>query len=183
MLRSTLLALLCRTWCVRRCRLSAGFISTHLVCAVLGTSMPQLVSSLYSPHLLRVHVQPERDMWAFDAVTLRYVLSCNLVRTFCHTSLWAVDTVTLRYVLRCSLVRAFYHDDTVDLIYGRNTCFQVSPRERNFAILDPTVNEKCERTNRPLDQWWFVELIDADAVSCAVHVLGLEPYRYLSSGR
>ena len=83
----------------------------------------------------------------------------------------------------CTKLLGASFDDTVDLVYGRNTCFQVSPRERNFAILDPTVNEKCERTNRPLDQWWFVELIDADAVSCAVHVLGLEPYRYLSSGR
>ena len=40
MLRRTLLVLLCRTWCVRRCRLSVGFISHHLVYAVLGTSMP-----------------------------------------------------------------------------------------------------------------------------------------------
>ena len=94
MLRRTLIVLLCRTWCVRRRRLSAGFISPHLVYAVLGTSMPRLVCSLSSPHLLRAHVQPQRDMWAFDIVTLRYVLSCNLVRNFCHTSLWALDTVT-----------------------------------------------------------------------------------------
>ena len=66
-------------------------------------------------------------MWAFNTVALRYVLSCNLVLTFCHTSLWALDTVSLRYVLSCSFVRAFWHDDTVGLVYGRKACFQISP--------------------------------------------------------
>ena len=153
MLRRTLLVLLCRTWCVRRCRLSAGFISPHLVYAVLGTSMPQLASSLSSMHLLRAHVQPQRDMWAFDTVTLRCVLSCNLVRTFYQTFLWVLDTVILRYVLSCGLVRVFCHDDPVGLVYGRNTCFQISPRECNFAIVDPTVNANAllaPRTNDDL---------------------------------
>ena len=85
-----------------------------------------------------------RDFWAFDTVTLRHVFSYNMVRTFCHSSLWALDTVTLRYVLSCSLVRGFCH--------GRNACFQISPRECNFATLDPTVNKKCERTARASDQ-------------------------------
>ena len=62
MLRTTLLVLLCRTWCVRRCNLSAGFISPHLVYAILGASMPQHACSLSSPQL-RAHVQPQRDLW------------------------------------------------------------------------------------------------------------------------
>ena len=83
-----------------------------------------------------------RDFWAFDTVTLRHVFSYNMVRTFCHSSLWALDTVTLRYVLSCSLVRTICHD-TVGLVYGHNACFQISPRECNFATLDPTENENA----------------------------------------
>ena len=109
---------------------------------LLGTSIPQLACLMSSPHLLRAHVQPQRDICAFDTVTLRYVLSCNLLRTFCHTPLWALDTVTLRYVLSCSLVRTICHD-TVGLVYGHNACFQISPRECNFATLDPTENENA----------------------------------------
>ena len=124
MLRRTFLVLLCRTWCVRRYRLSAGFISPHLVYAVLGTSMPQLACSLSSPHLLRAHVQQHRDLYAFDTVTLRYVLSCSLVQAFCH-------------------------DNTVGLVHGRNACFKISPRERNFATLDPTVNENANALLAP----------------------------------
>ena len=140
MLRRTLLVLLCRNWCVRRCRLSAGFISPNLVYVVLRTSMSQLACLFSSPHLLRAHVKPQRDMWDFDTLTLRYVVSCNLVRTFCHTSLWALDNIALRYVLSCSSVRAFCHDDFVGLIYGRNACFQTSSRECKFATLDPSLN-------------------------------------------
>ena len=119
---------------------------------LLGTSIPQLACLMSSPHLLRAHVQPKRYMWGFDTGTVRYVLSCNLVRTFCHTSLWALDTVTIRYVLSCSLVRAFCHDDFVCLVYGRNACFLISPRECNFATHDPSVNEKYERTTCAPDQ-------------------------------
>ena len=118
------------------------------------------------------HVQPQRDMWAFDTVTLRYVLDGNSMRTFCHTSLWALDTVTLGYVLDCSLVRAFCHEDFVGLVCGRNACLQISPRECIFATLDPSVNEKCERTTRASDQM-MVRCTDADAVSYAVHALGV----------
>ena len=69
MLWITLLVLLklCRTWCVRRCCLSVGFISPHLVHSVIGASMPQL-ACLLSSHLLRAHVQPQISVWAFDAV-------------------------------------------------------------------------------------------------------------------
>ena len=69
-----------------------------------------------------------------------------------HIPLWALDTVTLRFVLSCSLVRAFCHDDFVGLVYGRNACFQISPRECNFVTPDLTVNEKYERTTRASDQ-------------------------------
>ena len=79
MLRRTRLLLLCRTWCVRGCRLSAGFISPHFVYAVC----PNL-RAFTSPHLLRTHVQPQ--LFALDTVTVRYVLCCSLVRAFCHTS-------------------------------------------------------------------------------------------------
>ena len=79
-----------RAWCVRRFRLSAGFISPQLVYAVLGTSMPQLACLRSSSHLLRACVQPQINAWALDTVMLRYVLGCSLVRAFCHTScgLW-----------------------------------------------------------------------------------------------
>ena len=152
MMQRTLLVLLCRTWCVRRCRLSTGFISPHLVYAVLGTSMPQLACLLSSPHLLRAHVRPQRGMWAFDTVTLRYVLRCNFVQTCCHTSVWALDTVTLRYLFSCGLVRAFCPDDFVGLVYGRNACFQnIAPRMQ-LCYPRPSVHEKCERTPRASDQ-------------------------------
>ena len=103
------------------------FISPHLIYAVLGTSMPQLTCVLVIFAALRAHVQPQRDIWALDTVTLRYVLSCSLVRVFCQ-------------------------DDTVGSVYGRNAYFQISPRECNFATLDPTVNEKRERTTRASGQ-------------------------------
>ena len=78
-------SLLCRTWCVHRCCLSVGFISPYLVYAAPGSSIPQLACLFSSPHLLRVHVQPQMNFVDFDIVTLRYVLRCSLLRTFCHT--------------------------------------------------------------------------------------------------
>ena len=105
--------------------------------------------------------------------------SYNLVRTFCHTSWWALDTVTLRYALSCSLVRAFCHDDIVGLVYGRKFCFQISPE--NSSLLPSTRLSMKMRAHYSRLGPMMVRCTDADAVSCAVHTLVLEPHSYLSS--
>ena len=156
MLRSLVGSEMCirdSTWCARRCRLSAGFISPHLVyqvCCTWYEYAPTCVLVVFAA-LLPCARSATMSVWAFDTATLRYVLTCSWVRAFCNTSLWSLDTVNLRYALSCSLVRPFCHDDFVGLFYGRNACFQIPPRECNFATLDPS--EKCERTARASDQY------------------------------
>ena len=139
MLRRTLLVLPCRTWCVRRCRLSAGFISPHLVYAELGTRMPQLLIArlLSSPHLIRAHAQPQRDMWAFDTYgEARMTKLSSRPASLCYPSESANLEARRHKLKRCKLCPK--KDSEKKSNITTEVLWVMFPTEESSSVLHPT---------------------------------------------
>ena len=163
MLRRTLLVVLFLTWCFRRCRLSAGFISPHLVCAILGTSMSHNLRAcrFCRTYSVRTFGHKMCGLW------YRNFTICTQLQlaSFPPQFVWASDTVFLRCVLDCTWVR-YCHDDFVDLFYWRSAWFQASSRAQLCYPL-PECNWKM-RTHYSRLGPMMVRCTDADAVWCCL---------------
>ena len=73
--------------------------SPHLVYAILGTSMAQLACLPSSAQFLRAHDQPQMNVWAFDTVPLRYLLSRSLVQVSATLVAFGYRKLTVRTCL------------------------------------------------------------------------------------
>ena len=104
------------------------------------------------PHLVRSWVPPLCGLhfaglspcctWYEHAPTCVLIIFAALTPCARSATRGFVGVRCLTFTICTKLLGASF-DDTVDLVYGRNACFQISPRECNYVTLDPTVNENA----------------------------------------